>query len=73
MFNRSPNPLVTKSAMGGPERSITALVETVVPWTRRISSSGAIPSVSMISSRPVRTASAKVGGVDGTLKLVMLV
>ena len=31
IFSRSPKPLVTNKAIGGPERSITALVETVVP------------------------------------------
>ena len=57
----------------GPERSMTEFVLTVVPCMTKTGSSGSRVTSASSSSRPSRTASAKFGGLEETLKDVMAV
>ena len=60
---RSRKPAVVTTATRAPRRSSTALVPTVVPWTRRRTSRLAMSS----AWSPDRTAAASWRGRDGTL------
>ena len=57
---------MVSNAIGGPLRSMTAFVLTVVPCTISISCSGEMRPDTSNFSKPCFTPSAKSGGVDGT-------
>ncbi len=70
-LRRSRKPAVVKKAIGGPVRSITMLVLTVVPCMTSTGSSASSGTRDKISSMPLLTALAKSGGVEGSLSVAM--